>query len=85
MIASRTKRKQMFVRLQSRGISDEALARVEAPVGIPIGSESPAECAVSILGGIIRHHKLGTRPAVGDRRDEHDRAHTQTALRPQGL
>ena len=58
-IASRTKRKQMFKRLEARGIAAEALARIEAPVGIPIGSESPAECAVSILGSIIRHHKLG--------------------------
>jgi len=74
VIASPTKRKQMFVRLQARGITEEELARVEAPVGIPIGSESPAECAVSILGSIIRHHKRGTRAAVGERR-EPDRAH----------
>ena len=58
-IASRTKRKQMFKRLEALGIAAEALARVEAPVGIPIGSESPAECAVSILASVIRHHKLG--------------------------
>ena len=57
-IASRTKRKQMQKRLEARGIAAEALGRIEAPVGMPIGSESPAECAVSILGSIIRHHKL---------------------------
>ncbi|PYM73137.1 MAG: hypothetical protein DME10_10880 [Candidatus Rokuibacteriota bacterium] len=59
VIASRTKRKQMFARLEARGIAAEELARVEAPVGIAIGSESPAECAVSILGSIIRDHRLG--------------------------
>ena len=57
VIASRTKRKQMFLRLEARGITAEELARVEAPVGLPIGSESPAECAVSILASIIRQHK----------------------------
>jgi xanthine dehydrogenase accessory factor len=59
VIASRTKRKQMFARLEARGIAAEELARVEVPVGISIGSESPAECAVSILGSVIRHHRLG--------------------------
>ena len=59
VIASRTKRKQMFKRLEARGVAVEELSRLEAPVGIPIGSESPAECAVSILASIIRQHKLG--------------------------
>ena len=63
VIASRTKRKQMFVRLEARGITAEELSRVEAPVGIAIGSESPAECAVSILGSIIRDHRVGTARA----------------------
>ena len=63
VIASRTKRKQMFMRLEARGIAAEELSRVEAPVGLPIGSESPAECAVSILASIIRQHKLGSSPA----------------------
>jgi len=62
VIASRTKRKQMFVRLEARGIAAADLARVEAPVGLPIGSESAAECAVSILASIIRRHKLGSSP-----------------------
>ena len=61
VIASRTKRKQMFKRLAARGIAAEELSRLEAPVGIPIGSESPAECAVSILASIIRQHKLGVQ------------------------
>jgi xanthine dehydrogenase accessory factor len=57
VIASRMKRKQMFKRLEARGLAAEELSRIEAPVGIPIGSESPAECAVSILASIIRQHK----------------------------
>jgi xanthine dehydrogenase accessory factor len=63
VIASRTKRKQMFMRLEARGMAAEELSRIEAPVGLPIGSESPAECAVSILASIIRWHKLGSSPA----------------------
>jgi len=56
----------MFARLEARGIAAGELARVEAPVGIAIGSESPAECAVSILGSIIRDHRLGAASAGAD-------------------
>ena len=62
-IASRTKRKQMFIRLETRGIAADDLARVEAPAGVAIGSESPAECAVSILASIIRDHRQGRATA----------------------
>ena len=60
VIASKMKKKEMFMRLKARGVSDAELARVEAPIGLPIGSETPAECAVSILGSIIRHVKGAT-------------------------
>ena len=36
-------------RLKSLDISDEAIARLHAPVGLPIGSKTPAEIAVAIL------------------------------------
>lgn len=56
-IASKTKRLEMFRRLRARGISEEALRRVAAPVGLPIGAETPAEIAVSILAQIIQNVK----------------------------
>lgn len=56
-ISSKTKRLEMSRRLKARGITDEQLARVEAPVGLAIGAESPAEIAVSILGSIIQNIK----------------------------
>jgi xanthine dehydrogenase accessory factor len=56
-ISSKLKRKEMFARVRERGVTDAELARVEAPLGVGIGAESPAEIAVSILGGIIAHHK----------------------------
>lgn len=57
LICSKLKRKEMFGRLRARGVTESELARVEAPLGVPIGGETPAEIAVSILGGIIAHHK----------------------------
>jgi xanthine dehydrogenase accessory factor len=39
-------------RLKAQGVTDNALARVHAPIGLPIGAVSPAEIAVAIMGEI---------------------------------
>jgi xanthine dehydrogenase accessory factor len=57
LIASRSKREEMFRRLKARGIPAGALDRVHAPVGLPIGAETPAEIAVSILAQVIADAK----------------------------
>lgn len=40
-------------RLRAEGVDAEALARLHAPVGLPIGARTPAEIAVAILAQII--------------------------------
>ncbi len=57
VISSKLKKREMFARMRERGVTEEELAQVEAPLGIGIGAETPAEIAVSIMGGIIAHHK----------------------------
>lgn len=57
LICSALKRKQMFASLQARGVPENALSRIEAPVGLDIGAETPAEIAVAIMGSVIRSHK----------------------------
>ena len=57
LISSRLKRREMFARLRERGVADAVIERIEAPLGLAIGAETPAEIAVSILGSIIQHHK----------------------------
>ena len=39
-------------RLKTQGVSDAALARIHAPIGLEIGAVSPAEIAVAIMGEI---------------------------------
>jgi xanthine dehydrogenase accessory factor len=39
--------------LRSRGFDDEAIGRVHRPIGLNIGSHSPAEIAISTLAGLI--------------------------------
>ncbi|MDQ6912221.1 MAG: XdhC family protein [Verrucomicrobiota bacterium] len=53
MIGSKRKVRMVFDALRERGISDEKLARVYAPLGLDIGSDSPAEIAISTMAEIV--------------------------------
>ena len=39
-------------RLKSAGLNEDAIARIHAPIGLPIGAVSPPEIAVAIMGEI---------------------------------
>jgi xanthine dehydrogenase accessory factor len=45
--------------LRARGLADEAIARIHAPIGLPIGAASPAEIAVAILAEITLRLRRG--------------------------
>lgn len=47
--------------LRARGVTDDAVARVHRPIGLNIGSRTPAEIAVAALAGLIadRNHRPG--------------------------
>ncbi|MBX7167356.1 MAG: XdhC family protein [Pirellulales bacterium] len=62
MIGSRRKIKLIFDDLLNEGVSAEALARVFAPVGIDIGSQTVPEIAVSIVAELIAHRNRGVVP-----------------------
>jgi xanthine dehydrogenase accessory factor len=64
LICSRLKRREMFAKLRERGVAEADLERVEAPLGVSIAAETPAEIAVSILGSIIQHHKRASTSAT---------------------
>lgn len=53
MIGSSRKIKTVYDQLRKDGISEEELAGVHAPIGLDIGSETPAEIAVAIAAEII--------------------------------
>ncbi|MBN2403747.1 MAG: XdhC family protein [Spirochaetes bacterium] len=54
MIGSRRKRDGIYQRLLSSGCTADDLKRVYAPIGIPIGDETPEEIAVSIAAQLIK-------------------------------
>jgi xanthine dehydrogenase accessory factor len=53
-LGSRRTHEKRVERLAKAGMTEAEIARVDAPVGIPIGAKGPAEIAVSILGAIIK-------------------------------
>lgn len=63
LIGSQKKRLDLKGRVAARGI-DQAVfdERVHCPIGLPIGAETPAEIAVSILAEVIRDYR-GARDA----------------------
>lgn len=53
LLGSRAKMVHVLTDLAERGFSSEDLARVETPVGVEIGAETPEEIAVSIVARMI--------------------------------
>jgi xanthine dehydrogenase accessory factor len=53
MISSRRKKDAIYEALTAKGVSGEQLGRVHAPIGVPIGSETPEEIAISIVAELI--------------------------------
>lgn len=52
-LGSRKTHGKRVERLQATGLSEAEIARIRAPIGLPIGAASPAEIAVSVLAEII--------------------------------
>jgi xanthine dehydrogenase accessory factor len=57
-LGSRKTHARRLERLRAQGITDTALARIHAPIGLAIGAVSPPEIAVSIMGEITASLRL---------------------------
>lgn len=53
-LGSRKTHGKRVERLSAAGLSDAAIGRIHAPIGLDIGAASPAEIAVSVLAEIIQ-------------------------------
>jgi xanthine dehydrogenase accessory factor len=59
MIGSRRKIATIYAHLREKGITQEQLDRVHAPIGLAIGAETPEEIAVAVVAELIqvRHNR----------------------------
>ena len=53
-LGSRKTHAARLERLRADGVSEDALARIHAPVGLPLGSRRPPDIAVSVMAQIIQ-------------------------------
>jgi len=63
-LGSRKTHARRLDRLKTQGLSDAALARIHAPIGLDIGAVSPAEIAVAIMAQITERLREESEPAV---------------------
>jgi xanthine dehydrogenase accessory factor len=62
-LGSRKTHARRVERLKSQGLSEMAIARIHAPIGLKIGAVSPPEIAVAILGEITARLRLEAEAA----------------------
>lgn len=54
LLGSTAKVDRLFAKFRGDGVSESDLGRMSAPIGVPIGSHTPEEIAISIAAEIIR-------------------------------
>jgi xanthine dehydrogenase accessory factor len=62
VMGSRAKIATIFEQLQQTGVSESVLSRLYAPVGLPIGSHTPEEIAISIAAQILQERRKWPNP-----------------------
>ncbi len=63
-LGSRKTQEKRTLRLEDLGLGAGDLARLHGPIGLDIGSKSPAEIAVAILAEIIQEMHQGAKPKI---------------------
>jgi xanthine dehydrogenase accessory factor len=51
-LGSKKTHARRVARLKEQGLTDQDIARIHSPIGLPIGAVSPAEIAIAIMGEI---------------------------------
>ena len=60
MIGSKKKVKEIKERLRKKGVSQQQLDEIRAPIGLEINAQTPEEIAISILAEITKVRRSGT-------------------------
>lgn len=60
MIGSRRRVRGVLDLVKERGLSEDSLARVHAPIGLDIGALTPEEIALSVIAEVVKARRGGT-------------------------
>lgn len=71
VLGSRRKLDKRLAALKAAGLSDHEIARLHAPIGVPIDARSPFEVAVAVAAEIIESSRSMATPRTGKRRALH--------------
>ena len=64
LMGSRRRWQVTAEQLTAAGVSVDQLSRVQTPIGLEIGAETPEEIAVSIMGAVVSARRLALNPVV---------------------
>lgn len=66
LLGARARLPERLARLKMAGVSERALARLRAPIGLDIGGKAPWEVAISVMGEItaLRYARSSTRTST---------------------
>lgn len=64
LLGSRRRLPKRLADLKQAGLDDATIARLRAPIGLPIGAQSPWEIAIAVIGEIIAQANNGARRSV---------------------
>jgi xanthine dehydrogenase accessory factor len=67
MVGSRRRVRAALQELAAEGIPRDRLLRINAPIGLDIGAETPEEIAIAIAAEIVRLRRGGTGASLRDR------------------
>ena len=65
MIGSRMKVDTIFGKLRKKGVGDEAIDRIHAPIGLDIAANTPAEIAIAISAQLVVVRNQGKKERLG--------------------
>jgi xanthine dehydrogenase accessory factor len=63
MIGSVAKQRKFALRLRAKGFGDAEIARLQTPLGVSIGADTPEEIAVSVMAQIVAVRRGANAPA----------------------
>ena len=64
MIGSVPKQRKFALRLRAKGFTDAEIARLQTPLGLSIGADTPEEIAVSVMAQVIAVRRGASTPAA---------------------